>query len=156
MGRYTVPGNVAALSTVMQSAGVVYATSGAARRGFVVGLDVGAAGAPNATDCQIQWELIRQTAAGTATAFTPNPSDPADAACSATAGIAATVEGTTTASSQVWQKALNQRSTWGWEGDRVSALVWPATPNAGFALRGLNTVASSYAGKVLGTIRFEE
>jgi hypothetical protein len=58
------------------------AATGAAtlKRGWIYEAEVGADGAPNATDCAIVWDWSRQTAAGTSTAATPNPLDAADAA----------------------------------------------------------------------------
>src|SRR5260370_7911277 len=64
------------------------AVTGAAtlKRGWIYEWEVGADGAPNATDCAITWEFMRNTTVGTGTALTPSPMDLADTA----AGLVAT------------------------------------------------------------------
>jgi hypothetical protein len=154
MAKYMVIGNQSTLSSSYKT--VATATAGATnmRRGKVVELILGASANPNATDTYIQFDLSRQTAIGTTTAFTPNPVDPADAACTALGGINATVEGTITANSSLFNDGMNQRGTLRWqEQDESKALIWPATASVGFALRAQS---STYAGSVTGQIGFLE
>src|ERR1700730_2294363 len=105
MGRYIVPGSVIALSTAFKTGLQAYATSGATRRGFLMGIDISQIGAPSGTDCQIQYDIPRITVGSTSmTTYTPNDvSGGADAAAAMTAGIGSTgsTEPTVTANSQL-------------------------------------------------------
>ena len=58
----------ATVTTSFKTAGIVTAAAAAAsgvqvRRGMVEELDLGQEAAPNATDCDVQWDVSRQTAA---------------------------------------------------------------------------------------------
>lgn len=154
MALYVLPG-LATITTSYKTAAVAYATSAVQlRRGKVMELILGATGVPNATDCPIQWDLSRQTAVGTAMAFTPNPMHSTDAPACATAGVNATVEGTITASSSLFNVGANQRQSINWKAfDENSAPTWPATANNGLALRALSP---NYASTVSGQMNFVE
>jgi len=154
MALYVLPG-LATITTSYKTAAVAYATPAVQlRRGKVTELLLGAVSVPNVVDCPIQWDLSRQTVPGTATAFVPNPTDPAMAPACATAGINATVEGTITAGSTVWTVPMNQRQSLNWKAwDESHALIWPATANNGFALRALSP---NYGGVVSGQMNFIE
>lgn len=156
MAKYWVPGNQGTVSSSYKTAAVVYATTGTGilRRGKIAEIIIGQSGNPNATDTYVQWDMSRQTAAGTATAFTPNATDPADVACGATAGINATVEGTVTANSSVFNVGINQRGSMRWqEIDESKMPTYPATVANGFALRAQS---STYASSVTGELGFLE
>lgn len=155
MARYVVAGNQSTVSSSYKTGTAVYAAASVSiRRGKIFRIAVGQSSAPNATDVNVQFDLSRQTAAGTATAFTPNPEDPADAACSAVAGINATVEGTITSNSSLFNRSINQRGTLSWETDNEAAMhTWPATASNGFALRAQSSV---YAGAVTTELGFLE
>lgn len=154
MGYYAVPGNQATISSSYKTAAVVTATSGALRRGKIAEIMLGFSANPNATDTYGQFDLSRQTAVGTSTAFTPNATDPADVAALATAGVNATVEGTITANSSVFNEAVNQRGSVRWVASQESQmLIYPATAANGFALRCLST---TYTGSVTGQLTFME
>lgn len=154
MPYYAAPGSQAGLTTTYKTALAVYATSGALRRGKIMELILGAVGNPSSTDTPIQWDLSRQTAPGTATAFTPQPVDSADAAAAATAAANATAEGTITAGSSVFNQGANQRQAIRWYAvDESKALIWPASANNGFALRALSP---AYTGGVSGQANFIE
>src|SRR3990167_9475160 len=60
------------------------------------------------------FELKRYTAAGTATAVTPKPLDPADIAAVATAGENHSAEPTYTAGEELMSFGMNQRNTFQW------------------------------------------
>ena len=154
MAKYVVPGNQATVSSSYKTAATVYAGASATRRGKIAEILIGASANPNATDTYIQFDLSRVTAAGTVTAFTPNPVDPADAACSAVAGVNATAEPTVTSNSSLFNEAINQRGTLRWlESDESKMLTYPATSLAGFSLRAQS---STYVGSVTGLIGFLE
>lgn len=104
-----------------------------ARRGRVYDLLMGTNGTP--ADNAVEFDVSRQTAAGTATAVTPNALDPADPACLAASSANATAEGTITANSSVFLIGINQRASYRWVAAPGSELVFPATNLAGFAMR---------------------
>ena len=87
MARYSVnnlmAGSQQVLATTNKAIIGINAVTGATtlRRGWIDEIEVGADGAAVATDCQIDWTMAVQTAAGTGTAATPQPTpDGADAA----------------------------------------------------------------------------
>jgi hypothetical protein len=156
MAVYAIQGAQATTDTTYKTAIIVTAAaSGTIRRGKVFDINVAAQGAPASTDTNIQFDLSRQTAAGTTTAYTPNPIDPADAVFSGLAGVNATVEGTVTASSSVFNMGMNQRAPYRWQTYLGSGaeLVYPATASNGFALRVLSAGYTNAAG---GTIMVQE
>ena len=161
MGRYIVPGSVIALSTAFKTGLQAYATSGATRRGFLMGIDISQIGAPSGTDCQIQYDIPRITVGSTSmTTYTPNDvSGGADAAAAMTAGIGSTgsTEPTVMANSQLFNRGINQRNSFRWDAnDRLAALIFPASAGAGIAGRAQCTVAAAFAGTGLQTFTFEE
>lgn len=132
------------------------AATGAAtlKRGWIYEWEVGADGLPNAADCAIIYDWSRQTAAGTSTAATPNPLDPADTAAGLVGSVNFTAEGTITAASSLMAVALNQRNSQRWIArDEKSAMIIPATNLAGIAARALS---STYASTVLVNQHFAE
>ncbi len=140
------------LSTTAKTLSAVWSLTATLRRGRCVALSVGADGAPNATDCQIVYQVQRQTADGTATAATPNPRFPADAATSMGAKVNYTAEGTY--SLIQWARSLNQRASMQWAAQDVDAMIlWPATNLSGLALVALSP---TYAAAALGGIEYED
>lgn len=141
-------GSQQALSSSFKTLVSLTAATGAAtlKRGWIFECEVGTDGSLNSTDCAIVWDFSRQTAAGTSTAATPNPFDPADTAAGLVASVNFTAEGTITAASSLLSLALNQRNSQRWIcRDEKSALVIPATNLAGIACRALSTVYTSTA-----------
>lgn len=127
-----------------------YATTGATtlRRGYVYEVDVGLDGAPNNTDCAVTWRWDRATSGdGTATTITPPPLDISDAAALLTYKANFTVEPTTvTAASALLTLALNQRNSQRVIfRDDVSAMIIPATNNAGIVSRAKSATYASTA-----------
>ncbi|MBA3421648.1 MAG: hypothetical protein H0U12_07115 [Thermoleophilaceae bacterium] len=98
------------------------------------------------------WALQRCTTAGTRTAVTPIPLDPADAAAVTTAGEAHTVEPTYTANEILLNVPLNQRATYQWMAAPGGELVVPATASAGI---GIKTPTSGLVA-VTAQVHFEE
>jgi hypothetical protein len=140
------------LTTTPKTLAALWAVTANLRRGRAVALSVGPDGAPNATDCQIVYQVQRQTADGTATAATPNPRVPADSASAMTAKVNYTVEGTYTLPQ--WVRSLNQRASMQWAAQDVDAMIlWAATNLAGLALTALSP---TYAAPALGGIEYED
>lgn len=149
-------GTQQALTTTFKTQMSLTAATGAAtlKRGWIYEWEVGADGAPNATDCAIVYDWSRQTAAGTSTSATPNPLDSADTAAGLVCTVNFTAEGTITAASSLMSVALNQRNSQRWIArDEKSALIIPATNLAGIAARALSP---TYAATVVVTEMFAE
>lgn len=133
---------------------IVEVASAASGRGQIYELEVGADGAPNATDCQIVYDVVRKTVAGTGgVSSTATALDPANPAARTTCLINTTSEGTITANSAVLAIALNQRASQRWIAAPGSELVWPNTSAAGLCCRALSP---TYAAPVLITALFDD
>ena len=105
-------------------------------------------------DNVLTWDLVRQTAAGTSTAVTPNALNGAKRAAGTVGSANFSGEGTITANSAVWELALNQRASFRWVAyGPDSELIIPATNLAGFALRAKSP---AYTGFVVGGMKFRE
>ena len=156
MARYYVDNRFAGsqqpLTTTAKSQTGVWSLTATLRRGRCVAVHVGADGAPNATDCQIVYQVQRITAAGTATAATPNPRFPADQASQMAAQVNWTAEGTYTLPQ--WARSLNQRNSMQWAAQDVDAMIlWPATNLAGLVATALSP---TYAANVLAGFEYED
>ncbi len=130
------------------------ALTGAAtlKRGWIYEWEVGADGAPNATDCAITWEFVRNTTVGTGTALTPSPLDLADTA----AGLVATGNHTAepTIGVSLMAVALNQRNSQRWIArDEKSSMIVPATTVTGI---GCRAYSPTYASTGVTTLFFAE
>jgi len=131
--------------------GLNAATSPALKRFKVYDILVGTNGTP--ADNFVEWDVSRMTAAGTGTALTPNPLDPADSATAIAGTANYTVEPTVTASSSVFYVGVNQRASYRWVAAPGSELVAPATNLAGFVLRARS---GGYTGTATGEMLFLE
>lgn len=141
-----------AISTTPKTQVQTWSATATLRRGRAVALQVGPDGAPNATDCQIVYQVQRATADGTSTVFTPNPLFPADVASSMVNHNAYTVEGTYTL--PIWSRSLNQRASMQWAAqDDQAMLLWPATNLAGLALIAFSP---TYNANVLFGMEYED
>lgn len=156
MARYHVDNRMAGtqqnLSTTFKTLSAVWSVTSGLSRGRAVAVQVGADGAPNATDCQIVYAIQRMTADGTGTAATPSPLDPGDAATRKSAKVNYTAEGTY--STIIWSRSLNQRASMQWAAqDNDAMLMWAATNLVGLVLVGLSP---TYAAAALGGIDFDD
>jgi hypothetical protein len=104
---------------------------------------IGTDGTP--ADNAIDFDVVRQTAAGTSTPVVPQALDPADGAAVTVGSVNFTAEGTTTSSSQVLFLGINQRASYRWVCAPGSELVAPATNLAGFAMRMKSAAYTSTA-----------
>ena len=112
----------------------------------------GTNGAP--ADNYIEWDVVQQTAAGTATVIVPNPCDPADGPSGILAVANATAEGTITALSEQFYLGLNQRASFRWQESTPSRmLIAPAVNLTGLAIRARS---GAYTGTVTLTVKFME
>jgi hypothetical protein len=130
------------------------ALTGAAtlKRGWIYEWEVGADGAPNATDCAITWEFMRNSTVGTGTAVTPSPLDTADTAAGLVGTANHTVEPTLGVS--LMAVALNQRNSQRWIArDEKSAMIVPATTVNGV---GCRAYSPTYASTGVVTLFFAE
>ena len=155
MPYYAVPG-LATLTTTYKTAAQINA-AGTTKRAKVYEIMVGPTGAPNATDCSIQFDVSRITAtgAGAYTTWAPTLLDSADGASVISAGINATAEATQiTANSSLWNEGVNQRNSLRWVAPQESQyLVAPAAAGNGFVLRGLS---ATYTSTVSGQLTYQE
>jgi hypothetical protein len=126
----------------------------AMRRFKIYDILVGTLGTP--ADQTYEWEVLKVTAdAGTNTSVTPNPLDPADAACVTLGRVNYTVEGTIgAASTAMWYVGTNQRASYRWVAAPGSEIVAPATASNDYAL-----LARSVSGGTVtctATVLFQE
>ena len=124
------------------SVGSIAQPAAALKRIRLYDFTVGSEGAP--ADVANLWQWQRLTVAGTSTAVTPIPLDPADGAASAVCGENHTVDPTVTANSFPFMFALNQKATYRWIAAPGGEIVIPATNANGLALR-TPTAGSSVA-----------
>lgn len=130
LARYAVTTATAgvAASATAASAGIAKVEA-ASRRAFVYEWDFGTAAAAAPVDQNYQIRVKRQSTAGTWTAATPAPLDPADAACSTVGGVASTVAGT--AGTVLFTTGVNARAGFRWVAIPDGEYVIPATAAAG-------------------------
>lgn len=116
-------------------------TSATTIRPSVYFIVIGSAATP--ADQASKFLVMRYTAAGTATAFTPIAHDPGDPAALASAGYNHTVEPTYTASSNLLQVSLNQQNTFKWETLPQYGLKAPATAANGIGLKSSSATGTA-------------
>lgn len=134
------------LTTTYKTMVSITAVSGTLCRGQVYEVNVGADGAPNATDCQIVYDWSRQTTVGTGVTAVASPLNPADVVTRQLATINYTIEPTLTANTSLLTLGLNQRASQRWIAAPGSELVWPATATNGIAGKALSP---TYAAPVM-------
>lgn len=121
------------------------------RRFKVYDVLMGTNGTP--ADNYMEYDISRQTAAGTSTSATPNPLDPADSACLTVGSVNFSAEGTITAASSLFYVGVNQRASYRWVAAPGSELVAPTTNLAGFAFRARS---GGYTSTATCTMFFQE
>ena len=100
-------------------------------------------------DATLTWVLIRISTTCTGAAVTPNPVNPADAACVTIAKDVLTASGTEGVILE--SIPLNQRATYTWVGYGDGELIIAATANAGIKLK--NGASSSLTATATVTFR---
>lgn len=109
------------------------ATPGPAVSGKIFDIAFGTIGTP--ADNTMEWDISKQTAAGTATAVTPTTLDGSNGVARLVAEANYTAEGTITANSSVFYLPVNQRASYRFAFNPGSELVIPATDENGLACR---------------------
>jgi hypothetical protein len=109
------------------------------------------AGTP--TDNGLRFEVNRSTTAATGTAVTPEPLDPADAACVALLKSNNTVQGTNTAGKIPLSWAMNSRTTFRWSAAPGSEIVVPAVASNGLSF---NTPVANGTPSIAMSVLFRE
>jgi hypothetical protein len=132
--------SVAAQDTNTAATSQVGVTSAATIRPKIYDLICGSDATP--ADNAAEYNLQRDTAAGTATSFTPVVIDPGDPAALSSAGYNHSVEPTYTANALLLEWAQNQRATFRWVAAPEGELVLPATAANGAGIQTI-TVAGS-------------
>jgi len=127
MAKYAVAGNkgTASVRTIINAR----ADASAASRGKVYDYMVGSITTP--ADSTFDHELYRTSTAGTGSAVTPSPLDPADAASVNDASDTITAD--PTIGVLLMRVPLNQRATYRWVAAPGGELVWPATASNGIS-----------------------
>lgn len=139
------------LSSTFKTIVGINATTGAAtlRRGWIMEWEIGADAVPNSTDCPIVWSIDVMTAAGSATAMTPQLNDigGGDAAAQLSYFQNYTSEPTVTATSNLWYMGLNQRASYRIQmRDQWSAIIAPAVALKGPVMRAKSPNYASTVG----------
>jgi hypothetical protein len=156
MATYSIGGNQ---STVASSYKGVVATwcSATLKRTRWYEFVLGATANPNATDTYLQVDISRlaQTTSLAGTAFTPNPTDPADGAALTVAAVNLSTEPAgALISSTLFNTGINQRATTRWIAAQESQyLIAPATLTNGLTMR---VQSSTYTASFDGTIAIAE
>jgi len=101
----------------------------------------------------LEYDISRQTAAGTATAVLPVLIDPGNRAAGSIAEANYTAEGTITAASSLFFIGVNQRASYRWVANPGSELIIPAVDENGVAFRALS---AGYTGTATCTMMHEE
>jgi len=145
-------GTQQALSTAYKTLLALTAATATLTSAEVFEFGVGTDGTP--AENVVQYDISRQTAAGTSTAVTPVALNSAKGAARTVGSANFTAEGTITATSSVWAMPLNQRASFRWiaRGDD-DRLIIPATNLAGFALRAKSP---AYTGTAVGEMKHSE
>ncbi len=129
MARWSAVGNKGAAS--VKSVLTLTAAAASMRRAKVYDWTMGSSSAP--ADNTFTHIAQRQTAAATGAAVVPSSLDPADTLATTIIGLdTVTVDGTLTAATIVFRKALNQRATFRWVAAPYGELIIPATASNGF------------------------
>lgn len=129
----------------------IFATSGTLHRCSIYDFTFATNGVP--ADNYMQYDVSRMTADGTATAVTPNPLDPADAASLMTSKANYSAEPTVTSASSLLATGLNQRASYRWIAAPGSELIVPATANNGLVFRALS---GAYTGNATASAMYDE
>lgn len=144
-------GTQQAMSATFKTLLVLTAATATLTRGKIYDVLIGTNGTP--ADNYMEFDISRQTAAGTATATVPVPLEGGDRAAGTVGAANATAEGTITAASSVFYIGINQRASYRWVASPGSELIIPNTNLAGFALRARS---GAYTGTSTATMMHEE
>ena len=145
----------AAMGATVKTALGTHATTGATtlRRGNIYYVSASIAQAGTVADQVFSVRLQRYTAAGTATAYTANPLDPADAAALLVSNNLHSVEPTFTANVDLWFQSVHVRALAQLHLQPDSHLIIPNTNAAGI---GWQSGSAGYTGNILPGWHYRE
>lgn len=141
MPAYAITAQEPAVTSGLQTVCDLEAGTGVRPRLFEFTLSTG--GVPE--DTTVRWTVQRHTTANTNTAVVPAPLDPDAPASVATGGEAATIEGTYTAATELFDAAFNVRAAYRWVAAPNSEMIVPNTASNGIGIRVIQGSAT-YAG----------
>jgi hypothetical protein len=144
-------GTPQAMTTTYKTLVTLTAATATLTSGKIIDVMFGTSGTP--ADNYLEYDISRQTAAGTITAATPTALDPTTRACGTVAGANATAEGTVTAASSVFNIAVNQRASYRWVAVPGSELIIPNVNLSGFAVRAKS---AAYTGTAVAAVYHTE
>ena len=153
MATYAVGGNQGTIASSYKGVAATWCPSSNTKRHKWYEFILGATANPNATDTYVQVDISRlsQTTSLAGTAYTPNPTDPADGAGLIVAAVNITTEPSAALiANSLFNTGLNQRATTRWIAAQESQyLIAPATAVNGLYMRGQSsTYASTFDGQV--------
>lgn len=157
MATYAVGGTQSTISSSYKGHVALIAPASSPRRIKLYEYKIGATGNPNSTDTYLQFDISRlsQTTSLAGSAFTPNPTDPADQASLTLANVNVTTEpASALIASSLDNFGINQRSTVRWIAAQESQnLIGPATSQNGLYIRALS---NAYTGANAVQVSFLE
>lgn len=155
MSRYSVnnllAGTQQAISATYKTLGSLTAATATLTSAKLYDALFGTSGTP--ADNYMEYDISRQTAAGTSTAATPTLLDLSARAAGTVGSVNFSAEGTITAASSLFYIGVNQRASYRWVAAPGSELIIPATNLAGLAFRARS---GGYTGFATITMMFEE
>lgn len=152
MATYAVGGNQSAVSSSYKGVALTLCPATTRRHKWYEFI-LGATANPNATDTFIQVDISRlsQTTSLAGTSYTPNATDPADAAAVILANVNQSTEPSAALiTTSLFNTGINQRATTRWIAAQESQyLIAPATAQNGLYMRALSsTYNSTFDGQV--------
>jgi len=126
-------GSQQATSATYKTAVALTAATATLTSAMINDIEFGTAGTP--ADNYMEYDVSRQTAAGTSTSATPNALDGSKRAAGTVGSVNFSAEGTVTAASSVLYIPVNQRASYRFVAVPGSEFIIPATNLAGFAIR---------------------
>ena len=148
MARFSTNNDMAGTKQAMAAAYktllAITAATATLTTGKVVDFTFGTPGTP--ADNPMEWDVSRQTAAGTSTAATPTGLDGRWRASGMVGAVNFTAEGTITAGSSVFYVPSNQRATYRLSLNPGFEFDIPNTNLAGFAFRGRSATYTGTSG----------
>lgn len=151
MSNYAVTCQEPAVTSGLQTVGDLL--RGAGVRGKMYEFTLSTGGVPE--DTTVRWTVQRHTTTNTQTAVVPAPLDPDAPASVMTAGQAATIEGTYTSATELFDAAFNVRAAYRWVAAPGSELIVPNTANNGIGIRAIQGSAT-YGGIADASFMFAE
>jgi hypothetical protein len=153
MATYAVGGSQGTVASTYKGVAATWCPASNTKRHKWYEFVLGTTANPNGTDTYLQIDISRlsQTTSLAGTAFTPNPTDPADGTALIVAAVNITTEpAAALIATSLFNAGINQRATTRWIAAQESQyLIAPATAVNGLYMRAQSsTYVSSMAGQV--------